>query len=186
MDLIRKTFSRDIKDKKIIKCSQHGFIREKTRLKNLISIYNEITALVDEGRAVDIAYLDFGKAFDTVSYKIFIGCWISRQRKRGNSILGCTRLQAEEDDPSLLRITEGKKPVAQQQLERGLRICKRNNSGDTTSEEGREGDDPGTGKKIPLPPVVKTIVRQAVPLQIMEVHSVADMHLQAMEDPRLE
>ena len=27
-------------------------------------------ALVDEGRAVAIVYLDFGKAFDTVSHKI--------------------------------------------------------------------------------------------------------------------
>lgn len=26
---------------------------------------------MDEGRAIDIVYLDFGKAFDTVSHKIF-------------------------------------------------------------------------------------------------------------------
>lgn len=28
-----------------------------------------MTGLADEGKAVDIAYLDFGKAFDTVSHK---------------------------------------------------------------------------------------------------------------------
>ena len=32
--------------------------------------YNEMTGLVDEGRAGDIVYLDFRKAFDTVPYKI--------------------------------------------------------------------------------------------------------------------
>ncbi|GAB0186715.1 trace amine-associated receptor 2 [Grus japonensis] len=31
-----------------------------------------MTGLVDEGRTVDIVYLDFSKAFDTVSHKIFI------------------------------------------------------------------------------------------------------------------
>ncbi|GAB0181741.1 AN1-type zinc finger protein 5-like [Grus japonensis] len=32
----------------------------------------------------------------------------------------------------------------------------------------------------------KTMVRQAVPLQPMEVHGGADIHLQSMEDPMLE
>ncbi|KAK4806783.1 hypothetical protein QYF61_005579 [Mycteria americana] len=32
-------------------------------------------------------------------------------------------------------------------------------------------------------PVVKTMVRQAVPLQPMEVHGGADIHLQLVEDP---
>ena len=51
------------------------------------------------------------------------------------------------------------------------------------SVEGGGGGAPGTGAEIPLQPVVKTMVRQAVPLQPMEVHSGADIHLQHMEDP---
>jgi len=35
-------------------------------LTNLISIYDQVTHLVDEGKAVDTVYLDFGKAFDSV------------------------------------------------------------------------------------------------------------------------
>jgi len=31
-----------------------------------------MTSLIDEGRAVDIAYLDFSKTFDTVLHKILI------------------------------------------------------------------------------------------------------------------
>ncbi|GAB0203313.1 AN1-type zinc finger protein 5-like [Grus japonensis] len=38
-------------------------------------------------------------------------------------------------------------------------------------------------EQIPLQPVVKTMVRQAVPLQPMEDDGGADIHLQPMEDP---
>ena len=38
-------------------------------------------------------------------------------------------------------------------------------------------------REIPLQPMVKTMVRQAVPLQPMEVHDGADIYLQPMEDP---
>ena len=57
------------------------------------------------------------------------------------------------------------------QLERGVRTCKRNNPADTkVSEEGGGGGAPGARAEIPLQPVVKTMVRQAVPLQPREVH----------------
>ena len=74
------------------------------------------------------------------------------------------------------------------QLERGVRTCERNNSADTkVSEEGEGGGDaPGAGAEILLQSVGKTMVRQAVPLQPMEVHGGADIHLQPVEDPMLE
>ena len=65
-----------------------------------------------------------------------------------------------------------------------MRTCQRNNPADPqVSEEGGGGDAPGAGAEIPLQTVVKTMVRQAVPLQPMEVHGGADIHLQPMEDP---
>ena len=65
-----------------------------------------------------------------------------------------------------------------------VRTCERNNPADPqVSEEGGGGDAPGAGAEIPLQPVGKTVVRQAVPLQSMEVCSGADTHLQPMEDP---
>ena len=67
-----ETISRHIKDKKAIGSSQHQFTQGRSRLTNVITIYDEMTGLVDEGRAVNIDYLDFSKAFDTVSYKILI------------------------------------------------------------------------------------------------------------------
>jgi len=77
-----------------------------------------------------------------------------------------------------------KKKPAQLQLERGVRRCERNNSADTKgSAEGAGGGAPGAEAEIPLQPMEKTMVRQAVPLQPMEVHGGADLHLQSVEDP---
>jgi len=60
-----------------------------------------------------------------------------------------------------------------------VRRCERNSSADMEiSEEGGEGGAPGTGAEIPLQPVEKAMVRQAVPLQPMEVHGGASIYLQ--------
>jgi len=54
----------------------------------------------------------------------------------------------------------------------------RNNSGDTKVDEGRKRVVvPRSRSEIPLEPVEKTMVKQAVPLQPMEVHSGADIRL---------
>ena len=45
------------------------------------------------------------------------------------------------------------------------------------------GGAPRTGAEVPLQPMEKTMVRQALPLQPMEVHSGADLHLRPMQDP---
>ena len=50
--------------------SQHGFPKVKSCMTNLINFYSEITSLMDEGGAVDIVLLDFGKVFNTVPHKI--------------------------------------------------------------------------------------------------------------------
>lgn len=39
----------------------------------LITFHNEVSGLVDEGRAVGIVYPEFSKAFYVVSHKILIG-----------------------------------------------------------------------------------------------------------------
>lgn len=51
---------------------------------------------------------------------------------------------------------------------------------------GEGGGASGISTAVHLQPVVKTMVRQAVPLQIKEVHGGIDIHLQPLEDPRPE
>ena len=48
-------------------------------MTSLITFYDEMTASVAKGRAVDIIYPDFSEAFDTVSHNILIVGWTIRQ-----------------------------------------------------------------------------------------------------------
>ena len=41
-------------------------------MTNLTSFYDKVTRLVDEGKAVDVVYLDFSKAFDTVPHNTLV------------------------------------------------------------------------------------------------------------------
>ena len=62
-----------MEEKKVIRSSQHGLIKGKSCLTNLIAFYDDMTGWVDERRAVGVFYLDFSKAFDTVSHDILLG-----------------------------------------------------------------------------------------------------------------
>ncbi|GAB0205620.1 mitochondrial enolase superfamily member 1 [Grus japonensis] len=77
--LILGVISKHVEEKKVIRSGQHGFTKGKSCLTNLIAFYDGMTSWVDEGRAVDVVYLNFSKAFDTVSHNILI----SKLRKCG-------------------------------------------------------------------------------------------------------
>ena len=49
---------------KLINPSQHGFLKAKSCLTNLLCFLEEITKWVDDGSPVDVIYLGFQKAFD--------------------------------------------------------------------------------------------------------------------------
>ncbi|CAM4533257.1 unnamed protein product [Lepidochelys olivacea] len=68
--LLKESILKHLEERKVIRNSQHGFTKGKSCLTNLIAFYDEITGSVDEGNAVDVLFLDFSKAFDTVSHSI--------------------------------------------------------------------------------------------------------------------
>ena len=52
--------------------SQHGFIKGKSCLTNLLEYLENVTKVLDEGDPLDIIYLDFAKVFDKVPHKRLI------------------------------------------------------------------------------------------------------------------
>ena len=70
--IVLREITRHVRDNQGIRPSQHGFTKGRSCLTNLISFYDLVTHLVDEGKTVDVVYLDFSKAFDTVSHSILL------------------------------------------------------------------------------------------------------------------
>ncbi|PKU44866.1 rna-directed dna polymerase from mobile element jockey- hypothetical protein [Limosa lapponica baueri] len=71
--LILGIISKHMEEKKAIRSSQRGFTKRKSCLTNLIAFYDGMTGWIDEERVVDVVYLDFREAFDTVSHSVLIG-----------------------------------------------------------------------------------------------------------------
>ena len=58
--------------RKLINTSQHGFLKARSCLTNLLCFFEEITKWVDDGSPIDVIYLDFQKAFDKVPHHLFL------------------------------------------------------------------------------------------------------------------
>ena len=83
---VLETIIRDFLIKhKLINPSQHGFLKARACLTNLLCFFEEITKWVDEGSPVDVIYLDFQKAFDKVPHQRLI--LKLKSHGMGNSII---------------------------------------------------------------------------------------------------
>ena len=67
--IIRSAIMSHLLVNNLIKSSQHGFMKKKSCLTNLLHALEEVTSILDDGDCVDILYLDFSKAFDKVQHQ---------------------------------------------------------------------------------------------------------------------
>jgi len=61
-----------VNDNQGIRPSQHGFMKGRSCLTNLISFYDQVIHLVHERKAVDAVYQHFSKAFDTTAHSTLL------------------------------------------------------------------------------------------------------------------
>ena len=70
--LVRTKIIQHLDENNIISETQHGFREGRSCLTNLLETLEAWTKIIDEGDGIDVAYLDFRKAFDLVSHKHLI------------------------------------------------------------------------------------------------------------------
>lgn len=68
-----------LRNNTIIGHSQQEFTPGKSCLTNLISFYDKVTQLIDQGKSVYLGLLDFSKNVDTDSHNIILDIMLSTQ-----------------------------------------------------------------------------------------------------------
>ena len=66
--IIRDTMMNHLLVNRIITRDQHGFVPKKSCCTNLLETMDILTQAIEEGYSIDIIFLDFAKAFDTVAH----------------------------------------------------------------------------------------------------------------------
>ena len=67
--LVRDQITTHMEDNDLFTNHQHGFIKTKSCVTQLLESIEKWTELLDQGYSVDVIYLDFQKAFDYVPHQ---------------------------------------------------------------------------------------------------------------------
>ena len=70
--IIRDKIVKHLTENNLLNDAQHGFREGRSCLTNLLETIEQWTEIIDEGDCIDVAYLDFRKAFDLVSHEHLI------------------------------------------------------------------------------------------------------------------
>ena len=67
--IIKEVITAHLENHNLVKQHQHGFMKGKSYLTNLLEFFKEDSTKVHRGEPVDVLYLGFQKAFDKVPHK---------------------------------------------------------------------------------------------------------------------
>ena len=67
---------------------QHGFIRGKSCTSKLLEVLDHVGSLLDDGKQVDMFYMDMSKAFDKVNH----GCLLQKFTSSDLEAASCSGL----------------------------------------------------------------------------------------------
>ncbi|KAL5250292.1 hypothetical protein ACHWQZ_G016138 [Mnemiopsis leidyi] len=70
--VVRKHLVKHLEDNNILPDSQHGFRKNRSCLTQLIEHVDSVLKALNDGREVDVIYLDYSKAFDKVDHQILL------------------------------------------------------------------------------------------------------------------
>lgn len=70
--IIRDRIVEHLTGNNLLSAAQHGFRRNKSCLTNLLCFLDEVTDRMDRGEDVEVCYLDFQKAFDSVCHRLLL------------------------------------------------------------------------------------------------------------------
>ena len=88
--IIRESIVNHLKEHSLLLNSQHGFSKGKSCLTNLLLFMEDVTTAIDEGKPLDVIYLDFSKAFDKVPHQRLL------RKLHCHGISGCVAEWIEE------------------------------------------------------------------------------------------
>ena len=70
--IIRDRVAQHLTENNLLCPQQHGFVKRRSCLTNLISFLDAVTTALDQGKKVAVCYFDFSKAFDSVNHRLLL------------------------------------------------------------------------------------------------------------------
>ena len=66
--LVRRNIIDHLEQNELIDPAQHGFVKGRSCVTNLLETFEQWTQILDDGGSIDVIYMDFMKAFDKVPH----------------------------------------------------------------------------------------------------------------------
>ena len=72
--VISKSILEHLSTNQLLSSAQHGFVSKRSTCTNLLESLNDWSLTIQDGHSVTVAYIDFNKAFDSVSHNKLFYC----------------------------------------------------------------------------------------------------------------